>query len=298
MAEGADSGACGSAGTSGGPGGTSGGALRRAWGAQWPFLLAVGAVIALYAVVNALSVAQERAGHVAPWEPWVWEATSALAMAALVPVIAMLAHRLRPPRVPRPLAAAAHAVAAVAVGLAHVGMMVPLRRVAYAAHGWAYQFAFDVPTLGYELRKDVRTYVLIALGYALWRRLRSPTPAPITAPVRQPTPAAPFRLTVRDGARTHFLAADAIDWAEAAGNYVELHAQGGAILHRTSLAALEAELGAHGFARIHRSRLVRLAAVRSLETTASGDFEVTLADGTTIGGSRRFRTALADHTKL
>ena len=103
---------------------------------------------------------------------------------------------------------------------------------------------------------------------------------------------------MRDGARTHFLAANTIDWAEAAGNYVELHTAGRAILHRTSLAALEAELSAHGFARIHRSRLVRLAAVQSLASTPSGDFELTLADGTKIGGSRRFRGALADYTKL
>ena len=41
-----------------------------------------------------------------------------------------------------------------------------LRKLVYAAHGWAYTFVFDAPTLGYELRKDVRTYVLLALGYA------------------------------------------------------------------------------------------------------------------------------------
>jgi len=285
----------GSVGTSGRPRGANGGALRRAWGADRPFVLALSGVLAMYLVVNALSVAQVRKGQVASWEPCVWAASSAVAMAVLVPVIALLTHRLRPPRMSRPLAVAAHAVAALVIGLTHVGTMVALRQLAYAAHGWAYTFAFDTPTLGYELRKDVRTYVLIALGYALWRRLRRPAPVRIADPLVAPAVSVPasvalFRLTVRDGARTHFLVPDAIDWAEAAGNYV-------AILHRTSLAALESELAVHGFARILRSRLVRLAAIRSLAPTASGDFELTLNDGTKIGGSRRFRSALSDGTK-
>jgi len=139
-------------------------------------VLALSGVFALYPVVNALSVAQECKGQVAPWQPCVWAASSAVAMAVLVPVIALLTHRLRPPRMSRPLAVAAHAVAALVIGLTHVGTMVALRHLAYVAHGWAYTFAFDTPTLGYELHKDVRSYALIPLGYALWRRLRRPLP--------------------------------------------------------------------------------------------------------------------------
>ena len=144
--------------------------------------------------------------------------------------------------------------------------------------------------------------MLIALGYALWRRLRRPAPVRIADPLVAPAVSVPasvalFRLTVRDGARTHFLVPDAIDWAEAAGNYVEMRGGDRAILHRTSLAALESELAVHGFARILRSRLVRLAVIRSLAPTASGDFELTLNDETKIGGSRRFRSALSDGTK-
>jgi len=141
--EGACGAAVGSVGTSGRPRGANGGALRRAWGADRPFVLALSGVLAMYLVVNALSVAQVRKGQVASWEPCVWAASSAVAMAVLVPVIALLTHRLRPPRMSRPLAVAAHAVAALVIGLTHVGTMVALRQLAYAAHGWAYTFAFE-----------------------------------------------------------------------------------------------------------------------------------------------------------
>ena len=47
-----------------------------------------------------------------------------------------------------------------------------------------------------------------------------------------------------------------------------------------------------GFARIHRGRLVRRAAVRSIETDKSGDFAVTLASGAVVRGSRRYRSEL------
>ena len=67
--------------------------------------------------------------------------------------------------------------------------------------------------------------------------------------------------------------------------------QRGLILHRATLAAIEAQLGP-GFARVHRSRLVRRDAVRELRTLNSGDFELVLSDGRVIAGSRRYRDRL------
>ena len=63
------------------------------------------------------------------------------------------------------------------------------------------------------------------------------------------------------------------------------------MLHRATLASVAGELGP-AFVQIHRSRLVRSAAVRRVETDRSGDFIVTLADGTSLRGSRRYRDSV------
>jgi DNA-binding LytR/AlgR family response regulator len=102
-----------------------------------------------------------------------------------------------------------------------------------------------------------------------------------------------YRIEVRDGSRTRWLDPADVDWAQAAGNYVEIFGAFGTILHRRTLAALAEELKPHGFARIHRSRIVRKAAITATETRSSGDFDVILASGATIGGSRRYRDELA-----
>jgi DNA-binding LytR/AlgR family response regulator len=138
----------------------------------------------------------------------------------------------------------------------------------------------------YEYRKDLLTYAVLALLLTLARRFAAPAAAP--------PPDAGFRLEVRDGSRTSWLAPEDIEWAQAAGNYVELHGRFGTRLHRETLATLEATLAPHGFRRIHRSRLVRAAAVREVEGKASGDFEVTLESGERLAGSRRFRARLQD----
>ncbi len=269
--------------------------MARFWRTHRLFLLFSWALTATIAAVNALSTLSDRAGRVAAWEPWAWEGTSAIGWALLVPAIGFAALRLRPPRVRWGTAAAVHAGLSLPASLAHVGVMAALRSAIYAAHGVAYDFGPVWPTLAYEYRKDALSYVLVTLGFLAWdvvRRARAGVPPAIPASLTD------TRLTVRDGARTHLIAPAEIGYAQAAGNYVELHTARGPVLHRTSLAALEVELGAHGFARVHRSRLVRLAAVCAIEPTASGDFELLLEDGTRIGGSRRFRSALDPYTKL
>ena len=64
------------------------------------------------------------------------------------------------------------------------------------------------------------------------------------------------------------------------------------LLARGTLAAFEERLAGRGFVRIHRSRLVNRARVAAFKPTPSGDLEITLDDGSVIGGSRRFRDAL------
>ncbi len=271
----------GTAGTSGGWRGPSGG---RVWTAMW---CALAALLLAKAVVNAESVIDEmrRAGHsVAPWEPWTWELTSAIGWAMVMPLLALMVLRLKPPRLGPVVFGAIVLIATVPISLLHVGIMVAAREAVYAAAGQSYSLAGTLADgLLYEWRKDAVDCVMLAATFLLvdWIARRS-----------TPAATAPERIEVRDGARTTWLSPDDVQRVEAAGNYVELHARSGPLLHRATLSEMEALLAPQGVVRIHRSRLVRRAAVRQIETTPSGDFEALLDDGSRVGGSRRYRSAL------
>ena len=100
------------------------------------------------------------------------------------------------------------------------------------------------------------------------------------------------RILVRTGGRVHVLDPRAIDWVEAAGDYVTIHAAGKPHLVRDSLRNVEARLAVHGFCRIHRSTLVRLDCIRELVAKDNGDHDVVLHDGTVLRASRKYRDAL------
>ncbi len=97
---------------------------------------------------------------------------------------------------------------------------------------------------------------------------------------------------VRCGGRTHVLSPTEIDLIEAVGNYVEMQTARGRLLHRATLAAVEAELAPHGFVRVHRSRLVRRLANREVELTAAGDVTLRFDGDRRVAGSRRYRDRL------
>lgn len=241
-----------------------------------------------FAVVNALSELDQRARAGRPvetWEPWCWELTSFLSFLLLAPFILRLSQRLWPPRLSWPTAAGTHLLLSIPASLTHSLIMLGLREAIYAVLGERYGSDDLGAVLLYEYRKDLISYaVLVALPH-LARRLIEVRQAPL--------PEGKYRIEVRDGSRTRWLDPAEVDWAQAAGNYVELFGAFGTILHRRTLAALAEELRPHGFARIHRSRIVRKAAIAATETRPTGDFDVTLSGGATIGGSRRYRDELA-----
>jgi two-component system, LytTR family, response regulator len=110
-------------------------------------------------------------------------------------------------------------------------------------------------------------------------------PAPPAAPCLE-------RLLVKVGGRIIFLPAEDVDWIEAAGVYVQLHAGGRKFLHRASLAELEAALDPGRFIRIHRSAIVNILSVKELFPHSHGDFAVVLKDGTRLKLSRSYRPKL------
>ena len=266
--------------TSGGESVTSGDE-RRAMLVAWLVFAAIGLA---FAIVNAVSELDERARMGRPvdaWEPWCWELTSFAGFLLIAPLIFFLSLRLRPPRLGWGAAITLLALLSIPASLAHVALMLGLRHAIYAALGDGYSGAGPLlDVLVYEYRKDLITYaVLVTLPHLAARLLQA----------KEPEPAGAWRIEVRDGSRTVWLLPADVESAQAAGNYVELSGAFGTLLHRRTLAALEEELAPHGFVRVHRSRIVRAAAIRAVETKASGDFELSLASGAKLGGSRRYR---------
>jgi two-component system, LytTR family, response regulator len=100
------------------------------------------------------------------------------------------------------------------------------------------------------------------------------------------------RLLVKVGGRVLFLPAEEIDWIEAAGVYVQLHAGSRKFLHRASLAELEASLDPRRFIRIHRSSIVNIQRVQELYPHSHGDYVAVLKDGTRLRLSRSYRPKL------
>ncbi len=100
------------------------------------------------------------------------------------------------------------------------------------------------------------------------------------------------RLVVKSAGRIYFVRIADIDWIEAAGNYVRLHAGKDDHLLRESLTALEGKLDPGRFVRIHRSTIVNLERIRELQPAFHGDYVIILHDGTELALSRSCRDKL------
>jgi len=100
------------------------------------------------------------------------------------------------------------------------------------------------------------------------------------------------RLVVKSAGRVYFVRVEEIDWIEAAGNYVKLHAGKDEHLLRESMSGLEARLDPKRFLRIHRSTIVNAERIRELQPAFHGDYAVILRDGTELTLSRGYRDKL------
>ena len=101
--------------------------------------------------------------------------------------------------------------------------------------------------------------------------------------------AAPVRFIASVGDKLRVIEASAVDWIEAADNYVRLHTASGAALVRETMKSVETRLEPDDFVRIHRSQIVRLSRVKELQPLDSGDYTVLLTTGQRLTLSRTFR---------
>jgi two-component system LytT family response regulator len=100
------------------------------------------------------------------------------------------------------------------------------------------------------------------------------------------------RLVIKSSGRVFFVNVDEIDWIEAAGNYVQLHAGKQVHLLRQTMDGIEATLDPEKFVRIRRSAIVNLERLKELQTLSKGEYLLTLCDGTQLASGRRYRKNL------
>jgi hypothetical protein len=259
----------------------------------WP------AFFVINTVFNAVVSVMDHPG-VAPWQPWVWESSSAVTMLALMPLLIYASRRwpirLETWRRNLPL----HLVLSVVCSLLHVAGMVALRKLAYFSVGHHYDFGSWWKDFGYEYLKDIRSYfwILAAIGlYRLWvmrlqgeaSLLAEPDVGPPVEPVEQPE-----RFLVRKLGKEFLLAAREIEWLQASGNYVNLHVRGRDYPLRATMSGIEARLDTQRFVRVHRSYVINLDFLAEIEPLDTGDARLLMRDGVKIPCSRRYRTVLRE----
>jgi two-component system LytT family response regulator len=106
----------------------------------------------------------------------------------------------------------------------------------------------------------------------------------------------PDRLSIRDGDETALVPVAEIDWIDAAGDYMCVHADNTTHIMRITMKQLEAMLDPLMFLRIHRSTIVNAARIGSAQSLTNGEYLLTLQGGTRLKVSRSYRDKIRELT--
>src|ERR1700694_5228285 len=99
----------------------------------------------------------------------------------------------------------------------------------------------------------------------------------------------PEWLPSRQGRETVRVPVASIQWIDAAGDYMCIHAAGDTHILRGTMKELEEILDPKLFQRVHRSTIVNLRLVRSLRAHMNGEYFLTLEGGHELKLSRTYR---------
>lgn len=99
----------------------------------------------------------------------------------------------------------------------------------------------------------------------------------------------PDRLAVRDGGSTTLVPSRDIDWVDAAGDYMCVHARGQIHVMRITMKQLEDQLDPALFLRVHRSTIVNIDRVQKICAHMNGEFHLVLNDSTRLKMSRGYK---------
>ena len=100
------------------------------------------------------------------------------------------------------------------------------------------------------------------------------------------------RLLIRRADAAYFIRTDTIDWVEAAGKLVNVHAGKQVHAQREALARIERHLDPEQFIRISRSAIVNVDRIRQIQPWFNGEYLVILDGGSQVPTSRHYRVNL------
>lgn len=100
------------------------------------------------------------------------------------------------------------------------------------------------------------------------------------------------KLAIRDGGKTTWVKQEDIDWIDAAGDYMCVHANGETHIMRKTMKELEKELDSEYLQRIHRSTIVNIRRVKEMQSHINGEYFLTLQGGHTVKLSRTYKNKL------
>jgi two-component system LytT family response regulator len=102
----------------------------------------------------------------------------------------------------------------------------------------------------------------------------------------------PEVIPIRLGRETVRLPVASIEWVDAAGDYMCVHAEGRTHVVRATMKQFEERLDPADFQRIHRSTIVNIRRIRKLKPHTNGEYFLTLDGGHELKLSRSYRDRL------
>lgn len=108
----------------------------------------------------------------------------------------------------------------------------------------------------------------------------------------------PDVLAIKDGAEVTRVSIDSIQWIDAAGDYMCVHASDNTHIMRRTMKELEQELDPQKFVRAHRSAIVNIKYVTKLVSHISGEYHLVLENGTELKVSRSHRDKVKEMIHL
>jgi hypothetical protein len=235
-----------------------------------------------------------------PWEPYVWEYSSAIVVLVAVPLIVAFDRRLAIGWNTWRINILRHAIATVVFSAYFSAGSIAFRKLAYAAFGSHYDINMVPIGFGYDYLPHAQTYLeILGCTYAyrfillqLRGEAREFTKPEVGSPVESLE--RPQRFLVRKLGKEFLVAVNDIERLEAQGNYVNLHARGRAYPLRSTMSAIELKLDPTRFVRTHRSHIVNLDFLVEIHPLDTGDASLILRDGTSVPCSRNYRSSLRD----
>ncbi|HEX6833929.1 MAG TPA: LytTR family DNA-binding domain-containing protein [Rudaea sp.] len=105
----------------------------------------------------------------------------------------------------------------------------------------------------------------------------------------QAQPRTTGKLAIKDGQRIVRVDVDAIQWIDAAGDYMCIHTGDNTHVLRGTMHDLEVRLDPKRFQRVHRSTIVNLARVKELRPHQNGEYFLVLDSGHELKLSRTYK---------